>query len=379
VVPRRGGIPSSQIPTELNTGVRMLRNVEKVHFGAQMIQRLNGILSSPNFDRPRVFFLDCYFSEKSLPWLRIRPKDKVLIVDSTKEPSTDVIDNHVKILKEAGLTYSTVSVVVGIGGGSTLDTAKAVSNLMTNPGTAADYQGWDLLVNRGIYKIGVPTLFGTGAEATRTCVMTNSSTGLKLGMNSDITVFDEIICDPDLSATVPMDQYFYTAMDSFIHSFESQCGIFRNTLGDHYSELALELCEKVFEREEISDPVGRERVALASYFGGVAIAMTYVGLVHPLSAALSTILGLHHCIANCISMRAVEKIYPKYYDKFFYYAEKHSIQIPQLNIETNFGTNTIEKLTKASLQHTKPLMNAFGADYQKILTDEYVYDLFKKM
>ena len=102
--------------------------------------------------------------------------------------------------------------VIAIGGGSTLDTVKAVSNLLNNPGVAEDYQGWDLVKNPGIYKIGVPTISGTGAEASRTCVMTNYKKNLKLGMNSEFTIYDQLILDSDLSKTVPRDQYFYTAM-----------------------------------------------------------------------------------------------------------------------------------------------------------------------
>ena len=99
-----------------------------------------------------------------------------------------------------------------------MDSAKAVSNLLTNGGMAERYQGWDLVKIPGIFKIGIPTISGTGAEATRTCVMTNSASSLKLGMNSDFTVFDHVIMDPDLTATVPRDQYFFTGMDAYIHA-----------------------------------------------------------------------------------------------------------------------------------------------------------------
>ena len=95
-----------------------------------------------------------------------------------------------------------------MGGGTTMDVAKAVSNLLTNGGKAEDYQGWDLVSLPGIFKIAIPTISGTGAEATRTCVMTNTKTGLKLGMNSDHTVFDQIIMDPLLTATVPKGPIF---------------------------------------------------------------------------------------------------------------------------------------------------------------------------
>ncbi len=67
-----------------------------------------------------------------------------------------------------------------------------MANLLTNGGKAEDYQGWDLVKKPAIYKIGIPTISGTGAEASRTCVMTNSKSGIKLGMNSDFTIYDQL-------------------------------------------------------------------------------------------------------------------------------------------------------------------------------------------
>ena len=138
-------------------------------------------------------------------------------MNTAKEPTTSAIDNLTEKICEKGKRE--FSAVVGVGGGSTLDTTKAISNLLTNGGKASDYQGWDLVRKPGIFKIAIPTLAGTGAEATRTCVMTNEETGLKLGMNSDHSVFDVVFMDPDLLDTVPRNQYFFSGMDAYIHSF----------------------------------------------------------------------------------------------------------------------------------------------------------------
>ena len=119
-----------------------------------------------------------------------------------------------------GAVLGFLSGIIGIGGGTLLDMAKAVSIMLTNEGEAKDYQGWDLVKSPGIFKIGVPTLSGTGAETSRTCVLTNYDTGVKLGMNSHHSVFDVLVLDPNLSQTVPKDQFFYTAMDTYIHCVE---------------------------------------------------------------------------------------------------------------------------------------------------------------
>src|SRR5205823_2970765 len=151
-----------------------------------------------------VYLFDSYFSDGKLAdRFPVKAADSLIYIDTTDEPTTDGVDALVARLRGG----PAVKAVVGVGGGSILDTAKAVSNLLGNEGNAADYQGWDLVPQPGVFKIGVPTLSGTGAEASRTCVMMNQAKNLKLGMNSDHTVFDRLVLDPDLTASVPLDQY----------------------------------------------------------------------------------------------------------------------------------------------------------------------------
>jgi 3-deoxy-alpha-D-manno-octulosonate 8-oxidase len=142
--------------------------------------------------------------------------------------------------------------VIGIGGGSAMDLAKAVSLMMTNPGSSADYQGWDLVKNPGVYKAGIPTLSGTGAEVSRTTVLTGPTR--KLGMNSDFTPFDQIVLDPELTKNAPVNQRFYTGMDCYIHCIESLEGTYLNEFSKSYGEKALQLCQKVFvEKDQWDD------------------------------------------------------------------------------------------------------------------------------
>ena len=253
-----------------------------------------------------------------------------------------------------------------------------VPNLLTNGGSAADYQGWDLVKRKGIYKIALPTLSGTGAEATRTCVMTNKKTGLKLGMNSDYSVYDNVIMDPELLASVPREQYFYTGMDAYIHCMEAIAGSFRNAIGDALSQQSIDLCEDVFLQGDMMRPEARENLMVASYLGGCAIATSYVGLVHPLSAGLSVVLGLHHCIANCIVMRSMKPFYPQGYDLFWKMAEKQDVVIPE-GVCADCSDAQFDALYQASIVHEKPLTNALGKNFRDILTPDYVKSLFQVM
>jgi 3-deoxy-alpha-D-manno-octulosonate 8-oxidase len=208
--------------------------------------------------------------------------------------------------------------------------------------------------------------------------MTNSATGLKLGMNSDYTVFDHVIMDFDLTETVPRAQYFYTGMDAYIHCVEALSGSYRNAIGDAYSRETLNLCRQVFLSDDMQSNENRDRLMVASYLGGCSIATSYVGVVHPFSAGLSVVLGLHHCIANCIVMRAMEEFYPDAYKEFWSMVNKQNIVIPQ-GVCENLNEGQFKQLYASTVIHQKPLTNALGEEFKKILSYEKVAELFLKM
>ena len=365
----------------LNTGISNCRNVASYSFGPGTLSSLHGHVEPLRKDANSyvVCYIDCYFQSSSslLDGLTLNHGDLCRFVDSSHEPTTSLVDEYVQSIRSAKNEIPPVA-IIGIGGGVTMDIAKAVSNLLTNPGRASDYQGWDLVKFPGIYKIGIPTISGTGCEATRTCVMTNMDTGLKLGMNSDFTVFDRIILDPDLSVTVPTDQYFYTGMDAYIHCIESMNGSYRNAIGDAFSQQALALCRGIFMSDDMQSDDNRASLMAASYLGGCAIASSYVGVIHPFSAGLSVVLGTHHCIANCIVMMAMKGFYPQAYQEFIEMLEKQEIRLPS-GIASNLSDAQYEALYNSTIIHEKPLTNALGDDFSKILTKDRVIRMFQDM
>ena len=222
---------------------RNFKMVDYVVYGRGSFNQLDEILA-PNRkgDAPMIFLVDHFFEGKPLVQrIPLNGKDKIVFADVTHEPKTKQVDALAASLREE---FGTVSGIVGIGGGSTMDLAKAVSLMMTNPGSSADYQGWDLVKNAGVYKVGIPTLSGTGAEVSRTTVLTGPVR--KLGMNSDFTPFNQIVLDPDLAKDAPVNQRFYTGMDCYIHCIESLEGTYLNEFSKSYGEKALDLCRKVF-------------------------------------------------------------------------------------------------------------------------------------
>lgn len=215
---------------------RNFKMVDYVVYGRGCFDQLDEILAPQRKnDAPVVFLVDHYFANNQAFKSRIpvRGNDLVLDADVTHEPKTTQVD---KIANELKDKFGTVSGVIGIGGGSAMDLAKAVAIMMTNPGNAHDYQGWDLVKYPAVYKAGIPTLSGTGAEVSRTTVLTGPTR--KLGMNSDFTPFDQIVLDPALIKDAPKNQRFYTGMDCFIHCIESLQGTYINAFSRSYGEKA---------------------------------------------------------------------------------------------------------------------------------------------
>jgi 3-deoxy-alpha-D-manno-octulosonate 8-oxidase len=261
-------------------------------------------------------------------------------------------------------------VIVGIGGGSSMDIAKAISVLLTNEGKAQEYQGWDLVKNPPVYKIGIPTIAGTGAEFTRTAVLTGPTK--KLGINSDYSVFDQVILDADLLKTVPKEQFIYTAMDCFVHNEESLLGRINDAMTIALAEKSLDIMKDIFLGE-----MDHEKLLIASSLGGLAVANSSVGICHPLSYGLSLELGLPHGFAICVAFNQLEEYYPNV-KVFKEILKKYDIVLPKV-INSEITEAQLDFMADATLLNEKPLSNAFGDNWKSIFTKEKVKDLLRKM
>jgi 3-deoxy-alpha-D-manno-octulosonate 8-oxidase len=354
---------------------RNFKMVGYVIYGRGSFNQLEQILEPRREDSlPMIFLVDHFFKDKELVRnIPAKGKDKIIFADVTYEPKTTYVDSIAAELKE---DFGMVSGIIGIGGGSTLDLAKAVSLMMRNPGSSADYQGWDLVQVAGVYKAGIPTLSGTGAEVSRTTVLTGPTK--KLGMNSDYTPFDQILLDPELTANSPKDQRFYTGMDCYIHCIESLQGTFLNEFSKSYGEKALQLCREVFLEKDSWNDESDDKLMMASYAGGMSIAYSQVGVAHAVSYGLSYLLGTKHGIGNCIVFNHLEEYYPEGVREFKKMVEQSGIYIPK-GICAGLTEEQFDKMINVSLG-MKPLWeNALGKEWEKIMTRERLKDLYQKL
>lgn len=354
---------------------RNFKMIDYVIYGRGCFNQLDEILEPHRKNSaPMIFLIDHFFENQPLK-TRIPAKgtDKILIADTTLEPKTKQVDKIAAELKEE---FGTISGIVGIGGGSTMDLAKAVSLMMNNEGSAADYQGWDLVKKPGVYKVGIPTLSGTGAEVSRTCVLTGPVR--KLGMNSDFTPFDQIVLDPELTETAPADQRFYTGMDCYVHCIESLNGTYLNEFSKSYGEKSLQLCKKVFLEKDGWDEASDDQLMMASYAGGMSIAYSQVGVAHAVSYGLSYVLGTKHGLGNCIVMNRLDEYYPEGAAIFKEMVEKHHINLPK-GICDGLTEVQFEAMINVSLGMAPLWENALGADWQKIMTKEKLRALYASL
>lgn len=352
-----------------------LKMVDYVVYGRGCFSQLEAILAPRRIgNAPMVFIVDHYF-ENNASFIASIPKqahDHLLFADVSYEPKTTTVDTIATELKS---NYGTVSGIIGIGGGSVLDLAAAVAIMMTNPGLAHEYQGWDLVKNKAVYKVGIPTISGTGAEVSRTCVLTGPTR--KLGMNSDFTPFDQIVLDPALIKSVPRNQNFYTGMDCYIHCIESLEGTYINEFSRSFGEKALALCQEIYLHKDKWDDESDEKLMMASYAGGMSIAYSQVGVAHAISYGLSYLLGTKHGIGNCIVFNHLEEFYPAGVAEFKQMVIKNNIDIPT-GICKGLTDEQFDTMIDVSLGMAPLWENALGKNWQTKMDRKRLRAIYEK-
>ncbi|MCM5662882.1 iron-containing alcohol dehydrogenase family protein [Galbibacter mesophilus] len=352
--------------------------VPRVVFGRGSFSQLDEILmpERKNSEAPFIFLVDDVFEndEKMLSRIPLLFNDQIVFIPTEEEPKTDQVDVLVDKIK--GISEVTPSGIVGIGGGTVMDLAKAAAIMLTNPGKAEDYQGWDLVKREAVYHVGIPTISGTGAEVSRTTVLTGPDK--KLGINSDFTPFDQVVLDPELTNGVPKEQWFYTGMDCFIHCVESLNGTYLNAFSESYGEKAEELCKEVFYNGNLSKEESQDKLMMASWHGGMSIAYSQVGVAHAMSYGLSYVLGTKHGIGNCIVFDHLEEFYPEGVAMFKKMKDKYNIQLPK-GLCANLTDNELDTMINVSLGLDPLWENACGKNWKDIITPEKLRSLFKKM
>jgi len=197
--------------------------------------------------------------------------------------------------------------VIGIGGGSAMDVAKAIAVIATNKGAAVDYLGLNKVPKAGLPKIMIPTTAGTGSEVTFTAVFVRKNLKKKEGMNSPYLYPELALLDPELTLSLPPAPTAQTGLDALCHAIESYTSVNSSPMSEMFSLEAISLIAENLRAcvHDGKNIVARERMLLGSLYAGIGLANAGVTAVHSLSYPLGGKFGVSHGLANTILLAPV--------------------------------------------------------------------------
>ncbi len=190
--------------------------------------------------------------------------------------------------------------VVAVGGGSSIDVAKAVAVLATNGGSIADYEGVDKFVHSPLPLAVVPTTVGSGSEVTKGAVITNHATQVKMVVVSDRLYATVAVLDPVMVAHLPGRIAATTGMDALTHAIEAYVAKGASPISDAINLGAIELIGKNLVGASQGDPDAAYQMLVASSMAGIGFHDAGLGAVHALANTLGAHYGVHHGTANAL-------------------------------------------------------------------------------
>mgnify|MGYP002512548387 FL=1 len=221
----------------------------------------------------------------------------VLFTDVKPNPTIAIVNAGYKIALEHNCDY-----VIGIGGGSPLDVAKAIGILMTNGGDIRDYEGINQSSKRGLPIIAVNTTAGTGSEVTRDYVITDEEKKVKMLMVDYHCIASLAIDDPQLMTEMPSGLTAATGMDALTHAIEAYVCKSHFPYSDGLALEAIRLVSTSLEKAVFNgnDLSARTDMCWAEYMAGLAFSNAGLGLVHAMAHQLGGFYNMPHGVANAI-------------------------------------------------------------------------------
>jgi alcohol dehydrogenase class IV len=213
------------------------------------------------------------------------------------DPSLETIEKGVGVLKEKGC-----DIIVGIGGGSPIDSAKAIAILTANPGPLTQYEGPDKVPNPVLPIVAIPTTAGTGSEINGSTVITDKARKYKMSIRSSFLVPKLALLDPSLLRSLPPTMVASTGIDALVHAVESYISLGSNPATEG---LAIESIRLISEnlRAFYASPENIEpasKMLLASSMACMSFANARLGVIHGIAHVLGGRYNIAHGIACAV-------------------------------------------------------------------------------
>ena len=219
--------------------------------------------------------------------------------DITGEPDDVMIDGGVEAYKANGCDF-----LIAIGGGSPMDSMKAIGALITNPGKIADYMGKEI-TNPLPPMVAIPTTSGTGSEATQFTIITDTKTSIKMLLKGTVLIPDVAIVDASFTVSSPKSVTNATGLDALTHAVEGYTSKKASPLTDVF---AIDAVKRIFEYlprayADGEDMEAREEMILAALEAGVVINNSSVTLVHGMSRPIGANFHVPHGLSNAMLLK----------------------------------------------------------------------------
>lgn len=239
--------------------------------------------------------------------------DCVIFDGITGEPTDTMIENGVEMLKSSGCDF-----IIGIGGGSPLDSAKAIAAMTVNEGSIADYNGKEI-TGEILPLAAIPTTAGTGSEATKFTVITDSEKGIKMLLKGDVLVPKLAIVDSSFTVGAPKSVTSATGLDALTHAVEAYTSRKAFSMTDTLAVSAVKRIMKYLPiaYKEPDNSLAREQMSIAALEAGICINNSSVTIVHGMSRPIGALFHVPHGMSNAMLLKeclnfAVSGAYEKF-------------------------------------------------------------------
>lgn len=239
--------------------------------------------------------------------------DCVIFDGITGEPTDTMIENGVEMLKSSGCDF-----IIGIGGGSPLDSAKAIAAMAVNEGSIADYNGKEI-TGEILPLAAIPTTAGTGSEATKFTVITDSENGIKMLLKGDVLVPKLAIVDSSFTVGAPKSVTSATGLDALTHAVEAYTSRKAFSMTDTLAVSAVKRIMKYLPiaYREPDNSLAREQMSIAALEAGICINNSSVTIVHGMSRPIGALFHVPHGMSNAMLLKeclsfAVSGAYEKF-------------------------------------------------------------------
>ncbi|EIL8448099.1 iron-containing alcohol dehydrogenase [Clostridium perfringens] len=317
-------------------GKRVLIVTDKVMTDLGNVKVLTGVLDSENIEH-------------------------VLYNEINSEPTDTMIEKGIKLYKENQCDF-----LIGLGGGSPIDSTKAIGAMITNEGKISDYMGREIEKELPPFAV-IPTTAGTGSEATQFTIITDTKNDVKMLLKGANLLPNLAIVDPRFTMTAPAKITAATGLDALTHAIEAYTSRKAQPLSDSFAVSAV---KRIFKYLPIAfdtpkDLKAREEMSIAALEAGIAFNNSSVTIVHGMSRPIGALFHVPHGLSNAMLLEACfTYVVDGAYDRFAQLAKEINIANDNMSNE-EAAKAFIDEVVKLMVKLEIPTLEEFGVDKTK--------------